>query len=178
MSTALEVAPGLAAAALADGHYHSTIGFAHLPRLAAAYRSSPDAAGAALQLAVLPGELADGRTAQRLRGTVTFAWQTDCQRCLAALELDVVAPFDVILADDADDTAEDWDAWTTDIDTVALADILDEYALLALPLAPRHADTDCSAQLATPQKEMASSATARRQRPFSELKNLLNERDE
>ncbi|MEM8983091.1 MAG: YceD family protein [Pseudomonadota bacterium] len=153
-----------------DGTYELTASVGELPRLSAVSGSSRDGAPIRVAVSVSAHILADGRTAWRLRGDVRFNWTGDCQRCLAPVEIAVTAPLDVVVAGDVDDTGEAWDAWEDDAE-LTLGSVVDEYALLALPLAPAH-DGECGVA----QAEHEPERTEALRQPFAELKELLRDR--
>lgn len=151
-----------------DGRLEATVALSELPRVAEQQDGS-DCGGVTVAVAVTVSDftLGDGRVVRRLTGDAAFTWQTVCQRSLDRIEVAVTAPIDVVLAADADDTGETWDAWPHDAE-LTFGTVIEEYLLLALPLAPTR-DEDCRADK---RGENDSEAEPMRQ-PFAGLKDLM-----
>jgi uncharacterized protein len=136
-----------------------------LPRLAA---ELADPAGT-LHWSLQGGKDAFGHAQMIL--AVTGDVQLRCQRCLTAMPFSIASESTLVLAPDEasadgieellDDEAIDVIVGSTDLDVLAL---VEDEALLALPLAPRHAV--CPEGAALPQEKVAKES------PFAVLKNL------
>ncbi|MEO1037673.1 MAG: YceD family protein [Pseudomonadota bacterium] len=169
MSRDFAATTGLVAATRASGPVNFTMPVCDLPRLAAQFDGGTDGRVAVALEASLITDTA-GQEQRRLTGNASFAWATRCQRCLERMTVAVTAPIDVVVANDGvDDDGQPWDSWLDD-PGLTLGDIIDEYALLALPLAPMH-DYDCVSFASA--EEPATEPSTRR--PFAALEDLLRD---
>ena len=113
----------------------------------------------------------DARQRPRLRLTVTGSIDLQCQRCLGKLvqPLSTQTNLLVLTGEAAGDTGE-----IEDLDGVPAGPAIDVWSLvedevlLALPLAPRHAEGECSPAVKTTGDPVAS--------PFAALARLTQER--
>jgi uncharacterized protein len=147
-------------------HRSGEIAVADMPRLAA---ECTDSAGV-LQWSVEGGKDALGHS--RLKLLVTGSVKLICQRCLQAFDFGIESDSVLILAANeavADELEERLDDETVEVivgsKTLDLIALVEDEALLALPISPRH--DICPAQslsesIKLPEKES----------PFSVLKNL------
>lgn len=145
-STAAETGPSLpvfAKAATAihrGGVFAGRVAVARLPRLAAALDDTDGELAAELHVA----RSRDGRPHLfgRLHGSVALV----CQRCLRPFRWALEVPVELRLVDsEAEETAalHDGECWRIEDDRLPLHEIVEEEALLALPLAPRCGREDC-----------------------------------
>lgn len=121
-----------------------------------------------------------GTTLPALEGTVRARPWLVCQRCLNAYEHPLESTFRVAFVATEDDTAnvpEDYEGVAAPHGRVALAELVEDELLLALPLVPLHATPEeCAAQpervpeAAAPAVSLPGQTT---QRPFADLRNLL-----
>ena len=111
----------------------------------------------------------DGRevVSGRIEGRLTLV----CQRCLGGVEVPVVARVDLVrVASDADAEAVEGahDPFVAPTREVALAELVEDELILALPLVPRHQDdARCAARaVAAPGEDLG------RENPFAALASL------
>jgi uncharacterized protein len=124
-----------------------------------------------------------------IAGRATANLRLVCQRCLAPVPILVDDEFHVVLVpseSEMDQLPEQQDAAIADATRLELDWLLEEQLLLAVPLVPLHATTAECAQGASNNAD--SSQTAKRgesqspvalsetQRPFADLRDLLNQR--
>jgi uncharacterized protein len=111
----------------------------------------------------------DGRevVSGRIEGRLTLV----CQRCLGGVEVPVVARVDLVrVASDADAEAVEGthDPFVAPNREVALAELVEDELILALPLVPMHqGDAGCTARAVAP-----SDQDRRRDNPFAALASL------
>ena len=81
-----------------------------------------------------------------LVGTATTLLKLRCERCLEQFDYGLETSFDVVFVASigARQDGPDFDFWELGAGTVRLADVIEEYLLLALPMAVKHADADCA----------------------------------
>ena len=137
-----------------------------LPRLQEAGALDGSRLDVRLQFSLFDGQPAvDGR----LSGTVSLT----CQRCMQPVAVPIVERFRVLLVheESADEPGgyEPVIAETTRFDVRWLAE---EQALLALPLVPLHAAGECD-EVVAPPPEIGQDASAGSQKPFQNLRDLL-----
>jgi uncharacterized metal-binding protein YceD (DUF177 family) len=108
----------------------------------------------------------------RLRGRVAAV----CQRCLEAFEWPLETEFRLVFSSDEDDGPEGYEAWVTDEETVRPLDLVEEAAVMALPLSPRHGSVDDCGPLA--QALGGTDAEAETTRPFADLRAQMDESKE
>ena len=170
MSRAVSAAAPLAVVAGAGETIAGDVAIRALPRLAELVRDK--AAGKLMvELSSEPWLAPGGQSAPRLRGMVRVTWPAVCQRCLEPLDLAIAAPVDVVItSQDIDDTGAAFDVWPADAATT-LGDVIEEYVLLALPVAPAH-EPACPEAKQQDNEPVASAGDTRR--PFAGLKDLLD----
>jgi len=113
----------------------------------------------------------DGRQRLRLHMTVAGSVDLQCQRCLGKLVFPVAVQTNllVLTGEAGGDTAE-----LDDLDGIPAAaqtdvwSLVEDEVLLAIPLAPRHAENECSPAVKTAGEPVAS--------PFAALARLTQER--
>jgi uncharacterized protein len=115
----------------------------------------------------------DGRTtiAVRIEGDVYLA----CQRCLkpCACAVDETASLAVV-ASDEDDVPGGYEPLLGDAERLSLAEVVEEQVLLGLPLVPMHETAaQCGAVAAAPDEAEDEPAVEETQRPFANLRELL-----
>ena len=105
-----------------------------------------------------------------LSGTVVLT----CQRCLRPVTVPVQERFDVVLVHDAAEAASEvagYEPVIADPTHVDLRWLVEEQALLALPLVPMHEPGECEQRAAA-----ASEPAPAGQKPFGNLRELLGKR--
>jgi uncharacterized protein len=146
-----------------------TLGLSQLPRLVEA---------GALEGTRTHAQLVFGS----LEGRATIAVQVDgevlltCQRCLrpCACAVDESALLAVI-ARDSDEVPGGYEPLLGDAERLAVVEVIEEQLLLGLPLVPMHATAaDCGAVAATLDIVGDEAAADEKQRPFSNLRQLLD----
>jgi len=121
----------------------------------------------------------DGRVA--LDGRLDGAVMLVCQRCLAPVQLPLQERFKVLLAQDEaglDQEAGDYEVILADPARFDVRQLVEDQALLGLPLVPRHAAATCNeAQAPLPESdgpaEAGSGEEPARQRSLGNLRDLL-----
>jgi uncharacterized protein len=100
-----------------------------------------------------------------------------CQRCLAPSEcrVDDAAQL-VIVADDSADVPGGFETAIGDVEHLSVAELIEEQVLLGMPLVPLHEDESQCGPSAAPQAVVEpGSAAEEKQRPFSNLRELLDQ---
>jgi uncharacterized protein len=108
-----------------------------------------------------------------IHGELGGAVVLTCQRCLGPVTVPLQERFDlVVVSDEADAAAEagSYEPVIADPTRLDLKWLAEEQALLALPLVPMHEPGECERKVAEP------SQTRPGQRPFGNLRDLLNKR--
>jgi uncharacterized protein len=122
-----------------------------------------------------------------IAGRVTANLRLVCQRCLAPVETPVDDEFHVVLVsseNEMDQLPEQQDAMIANATQLELGWLLEEQLLLAMPLVPLHANsTECvqdstnvEASDLLKSGELQSAGSLETQRPFADLRELLNQR--
>jgi len=111
-------------------------------------------------------------------GTVSGTVWLVCQRCLADYEARLESPLRIAFVDNDADAAtvpEDYEAVMVDAGRLALADLVEDELLLALPLVPMHATpADCGAKPeAGAEEALPTVEKGPSHRPFAALQDLL-----
>lgn len=136
--------------------------------LAGVATSGDSGAGVTVNLAL------DGSDSRHpvLTGTAETKLALVCQRCLT--EMDYVLKTNINAAFVRDDSAAANDAadvWVVEESGILLQAVIEEALLMALPLAPKHADTDCAVNSASLDENDASP----KRLPFAGLREMLEE---
>lgn len=100
----------------------------------------------------------------------------ECQRCLRPCRcmVDESASLAVV-ARDADEVPGGYEPLLGNAERLSLTELIEEQVLLGLPLVPMHADAaQCGAAGAAPTAGGAESAADEMQRPFANLRELLD----
>ena len=126
-------------------------------------------------VATLEFDTFEGRVtvAVRVVGQVVLA----CQRCLkpCTCEVEETASLAVV-ADDADPVPGGYEPLLGDPERLSVAELIEEQVLLGLPLVPKHADAAvCGEAAGSAGKIERAPAADDRQRPFADLRRLLDE---
>jgi uncharacterized protein len=130
--------------------------------------------------------LVDGRVG--IVGRANANLRLVCQRCLGAVQVPVDDEFHVVLIDseaEMDQLPDEQEAVIVDATRLELSWLLEEQLLLALPLVPTHASTaECEQSsaangsaapaVAVAEMESPSVKAQETQRPFANLRELLN----
>jgi uncharacterized protein len=116
----------------------------------------------------------DGRATitARVEGEVFLA----CQRCLkpCACEVDESALLAVV-GSDTDEVPGGYEPLLGDSERLSVAELIEEQVLLGLPLVPMHATAaQCGAAAATRETGEAGPAADEKQKPFANLRELLD----
>jgi len=169
MSGALPPFLDLGQAARLDLRYSGSLAVSSLPRLVSALAG--DAGRAEVELRAAPE--VGGRIV--VTGRIRAPLQMTCQRCLESVTLEVqTEPRLAWVKSDAEMEAlsPEYDPLLSTDGRVALADLVEDELLLALPLAPRHADGACrEIRKATAQSVPAAEEDGRKN-PFADLAKL------
>ncbi len=100
-----------------------------------------------------------------------------CQRCMAPCrcEISESAPL-LIAASEPGEAAGGYETLIDDPERMSLAGVVQEQLLLGLPLVPRHLDSgQCRRNDELPTVRTSSPAAEDTQRPFANLRDLLND---
>jgi uncharacterized protein len=113
-----------------------------------------------------------------LRGSVTAKLPAVCQRCLEPLTLSLAQELKLLLTSPEGPraTGDEFEIWEIDGPVIRPADIVDEVLIMAMPLAPVHADRrDCGplAERLAPDRAAAGDTA----RPFADLRARLRQED-
>lgn len=139
---------------------------AQLPRLQEAGAQDGSRIEVRLQFSLFEGRPAiDGA----LRGIVKLS----CQRCMQPVAVPIDEQFRVILM--TEESADEPGGYEPVIAEAARFDVrwlAEEQALLAMPLVPQHAVGECD-EVAAPPPEMKQDASPGSQKPFENLRDLL-----
>jgi len=144
---------------------------ADLPRLRDAGALEGSQLTARLAFSQFEGRVAiDGE----LHGTLVLP----CQRCMKPFDLPVSEQFRLIIVRDAEELEQEpggYEAVLADPSRLDLQPLVEDQALLALPLVSKHAAEDCHAQAIAAESEAADEAEPT-QRPFGNLRDLMRKR--
>ncbi len=139
-----------------------------MPRLRELCRN----AAAKVQVNLRFGRGAEGRV---MEGTIAMRLDLTCQRCLGALEQDVVATMHVVLLQ----TGESRSRLPEDADfievaaPVSLPELVEDELLLVLPMTPRHPQGECPETApGKGRKDRPDTGTVTSSSPFSVLADL------
>lgn len=93
-------------------------------------------------------ERAEGSNLRRMRGRIVAQVSVTCQRCLEPMAIEIVGEPDVILlrADEPDPGLPPEADTLTVTTSVAVAELIEDELLLALPMVPMHALEQCPAR--------------------------------
>jgi len=139
-----------------------------LPRLAAAGASEGTQVRASLRFGTF-----EGRTtlSMRVQGEVLLACQRCLKPCACAVDEDAVL---IVVASDTADVPGGYEPVLGDAERLPIAELIEEQVLLGLPLVPTHATAaDCGVAVAAPAATRESPAVDETQRPFANLRELL-----
>ena len=105
---------------------------------------------------------------RRMHGRIHTAVEMVCQRCLKPLQVEIEAkPLLTLLQPGEVAQVEDEDALPLEA-PVALSEMVEDELLLAMPMVPVHADTNCE----TKAKAGAEPVPGRKEHPFAVLQKL------
>lgn len=159
--------------AYAGGSIEHRFRVAQLPRLTDAGIVEPADIGIAIH-----GTIVEGRVA--LDGELTGFVTTTCQRCMRPVRVEVNDRFQLVLvSDEAARIAEErratgYEPIVAEPTRLNLSWVAEEQTLLGMPLVPKHEDERCASgrEIIGP----AAQETDTHQRPFADLKRLLQGR--
>lgn len=139
-----------------------------LPRLVEAGALEGTRAHVALGFASFEGRVT---VEARVEGVVVLP----CQRCMRPCECAIdESALLAVAASDADELPGGYEALLGDAERLSLCELVEEQVLLGMPLVPMHEDAgQCGA--GTAEQAGADTATDERQRPFANLRQLLDE---
>jgi uncharacterized protein len=154
--------------AAAGGRLQEEISLDHMPRLSLLLASSVGQVRVALEAGV------DAQAIAFLSGQLETRVTLVCQRCLAPLKLPLTVPVRLGLVRSerqAERLPEEYDPVLAPAEGVAIAELVEDELILALPLVPLHSDLQqCQANgFVLPQ------AKAQKAQPFAALATLMNE---
>jgi len=118
----------------------------------------------------------DGCTTVRARieGEVILV----CQRCMRPCACSVAEDASlVVVANDGEQVPGGYEPLLGDAERLSLGELIEEQVLLGLPLVPKHADESCGETTGDPRPTDAVPVTDDRQRPFANLRELLDKGD-
>ena len=117
----------------------------------------------------------DGRPA--VDGDLHGTLRLTCQRCMGPVEVALDERFQVLIVDEerADEPAG-YEPVVADASHLDLRWLVEDQALLALPLVARHESQDCAAVDAPGDEAQAGDDAEARQKPFQNLRDLLRQR--
>ena len=146
------------------------VGLRHLPRLAEAGALEGTRASAELAFGKF-----DGRTTVEVR--VSGELVLTCQRCLRPCTCAVNESASlVVMASDADEVPGGFEPLLGDAERLSVTELIEEQLLLGLPLVPKHATAAlCGAAPAAIAISATEAAADETQRPFANLRQLLDE---
>ncbi len=146
------------------------LGLGQLPRL----REAGAIDGTRVDVRVGFGRF-EGRTTIRVQ--VRGAVMLPCQRCMRPCACDVNEDASlVVVAHDAEEVPGGYEPCVGDAERLSLTDLIEEQVLLGLPLVPKHADAAvCGEAAGSAGKIERAPAADDRQRPFADLRRLLDE---
>jgi uncharacterized protein len=115
-------------------------------------------------------------------GRVTIAVQVHgeltltCQRCLKPCTCSVEESASLALADrDSDEVPGGYELQLGDPERLSLTGLIEEQVLLGMPLVPVHIDAaNCGAGTAAPDQASDDATAEEKQRPFANLRQLLD----
>ena len=113
----------------------------------------------------------DNRRRPTVRGRCNWQMASDCVRCDQSLMLDLEADFSLIIVEQEETLSElnqNEDGIVADGKWIHLVDIIEDPILLAIPMAPRHANCE---QDVIGQSADASNAENAKEQPFEEAQN-------
>jgi uncharacterized protein len=145
---------------------HLTLG--QLPRL----RVSGALEGTHVEARLTFGRF-DGRTTVRaqVQGEVILT----CQRCMRPCACGVAEDASlVVVRSDAEEVPGGYEPLLGDAERLSLGELIEEQVLLGLPLVPKHAEERCGETTGDPRPTDAAPVTDDRQRPFANLRELLD----
>jgi len=107
-------------------------------------------------------------------GTASTFVRLTCERCLKKFDFALEASFAVVFIAAIGERQDgpDFDFWELGCGTVRPADVVEEYLVLALPLAVKHADDECAATAA--ESPIAETDGRPTQSPFAGLRAELD----
>lgn len=118
----------------------------------------------------------DKENQAHLKGELNVSLELTCQRCLQTLQWQADIPFDYLLLRSQTQEEQIEDGRETLVcanEEFDLAWFLEEEVLLAMPMIAKH--EDC--QLPIEQRQSAQFESANRESPFSQLKDLMNNKE-
>jgi len=142
----------------------------HLPRLVEAGALEGTRASAELAFGKI-----EGRTTVEVQ--VSGELVLTCQRCLRPCTCTVNESASlVVMASDADEVPGGFEPLLGDAERLSVTELIEEQLLLGLPLVPKHATTAlCGAAPAAIAISATEAAADETQRPFANLRKLLDE---
>jgi len=145
-------------------------GLEQLPRLVEAGALEGSRVRAELEFGTFEGRVT---VAVRVDGEVFLA----CQRCLRPCTCSVhESAMLALVASDGDEVPGGYEPLPGVAERLSVAELIEEQVLLGLPLVPRHATAaECGAAAAAPAASTDEPAADERQRPFANLRQLLDE---
>ncbi len=176
MSSPLLKSRTLAELKRAECQFDERLSFAKLPRLASLHLG--DAEDQVMVTASLATSRAPGGSRwPEFEARVCADISLECQRCMQPFNYELDTQFSVSLRrESAKATPDPQDeVWEIGDERLRLTDVIEEYVLLALPLAPKHKNNCLDAVV----NEAAEPVTvaADTQQPFADLKAMLSEQD-
>jgi uncharacterized protein len=150
-----------------NGRLNGELNLAGLPRLAA----MPNHAGGTVSVTLVAGT--DGQGVRFIKGRLRTGVELVCQRCLGPLRLplEVVISLGLVRGEaEFDRLPDEYEPLLVPEGGIAVADLVEDELLLALPRIPRHEDArDCEAH------GYRTSDRVEQDQPFATLASLLRD---
>lgn len=157
--------------AVESGRLDGELALAELPRLAALLDHADGMVNVALEAGI------DGDGLRFIRGRLQAEVELVCQRCLGSLRLPIVATVSLGLARgeaEFDRLPDEYEPLLVPERDIAIASLVEDELLLALPQIPRHEDArDCEAN--GYRTSGASAPDAEHRQPLAALASLLRD---
>ncbi|MEM7277799.1 MAG: DUF177 domain-containing protein [Pseudomonadota bacterium] len=176
MSSPLLKSRTLAELKRAECQFDERLSFAKLPRLASLHLGDAEdqiIVTASLATNREPGGSHWPEFAAQVRCDIAL----ECQRCMQAFSYELDTQFSVSLRRESATASPDPqdEVWEIGDERLRLTDVIEEYVLLALPLAPKH-KSNCLDAVVN-EVEEPETVAADTQQPFADLKAMLSGQD-
>lgn len=176
MSSPLLKSRTLAELKRAESQFDERLSMAKLPRLASLHLGDAEdlvMVTASLATRGEPGGSQWPEFSARVRCDISL----ECQRCMQPFDFELDTEFSVSLRPESAKATPDPkdEVWEIGDERLRLTDVIEEYVLLALPLAPKH-KSDCLNAMAE-EAGQPEKLAADTQRPFADLKAMLGRQD-
>jgi uncharacterized protein len=146
------------------------VGLTQLPRLGEAGALEGTAVRAQLEFGTFEGRVT---VSVSVEGEVLLT----CQRCLRPCACSVAeSAVLAVVAHDSDEVPGGYEPLLGDAERLSVTEVIEEQVLLGLPLVPKHANAaQCGAPAVAPAAGGDDTAADEKQKPFANLRQLLDE---